>query len=592
MASQQESDSSAPEAEAPAAAAPVAGSPKAGSPMADSPPADAPKRGADGSGSCENDGRTAAAGSGAKAAQALSPAGKDKGLIAAAKEDAGKGKGLIAAAKKDAKNNASGGGAKAALTQKATKTDTVPSEPPLKAGLHRPNIYVRIRPLADTGGHSEDGTVLTKHLDTWDESSVTMETQYLFSKGEAKYTYPKHVFGTEASQQEVTDAMVPELVNSFTEERTSVLFFAYGQTGTGKTRTMLGTEPSLQSSTPHEDWGVFPRVCAATFEKVAQLQAHGKRCVLIGSAIEFYLGECFDLLASSKRTGNAPVQIDWESHTPSGESCVVLEQPSDLMSFLALVIANRTARSTNFNQASSEHSGSSRSHAALILTLMQLDVQSREYCKTTFTLVDLAGAERPDKVADQVPKKAGGKELANLTPEMLPSVLEGRDSGALTQKKLDAMIPLNFQTKVINFELFLLGSEVLKASEAHRKRKPYLAPKKMVTPTIKFLSAIFDGQARLAMCVTLSPAGRNAWETWFSLQYGSDLAGLHAPLRKEKVHDVDKLHKALSKEAATKAKDLEGMAKDHRYYATKTHLAAVAAEQLRRLNMLIGEGAG
>ena len=111
--------------------------------------------------------------------KSLSPSGKHgKGLIAAAKDEAKAGTTATPAA---------GGGAKAvAALKKSTKADAVPTEPPLKAGLHRPNVYVRIRPLASEGGHAEDGTVLTKHLETWDETSVTMETQYLFSKGEAR----------------------------------------------------------------------------------------------------------------------------------------------------------------------------------------------------------------------------------------------------------------------------------------------------------------------------------------------------------------------------------------------------------------------
>ena len=139
----------------------------------------------------------------------------------------------------------------------------------------------------------------------------------------------------------------------------------------------------------------------------------------------------------------------------------------------------------------------------------------------------------------------------------------------------------------VNFELFLLGKEVLKASECHKKKKPYLSPKKMVTPTIMFLSAILDGKARLAMMVTLSPAGRNAWETWFSLQYGADLSQLHAPRVREKPKDVDKLHKTLTKNAAELQKAVDGMEKGHRYYEQKKHKADVAAEQLRRLDLLL-----
>ena len=165
--------------------------------------------------------------------------------------------------------------------------------------------------------------------------------------------------------------------------------------------------------------------------------------------------------------------------------------------------------------------------------------------------------------------------------------IRDRDAGGLSQKKLTEMIPLNFQTRVINMELFMLGKEVLKASDSYRKGKPYLAPKAMVTPTIKFLSAIFTGRARLAMCVTLSPAGRNAWETWFSLQYGADLAGLHAPRHKDKPQNVDKLHKALATEAAQLQKELDGMAKDHRYFSVKAFKAADAAEKLRRLELVL-----
>jgi hypothetical protein len=46
---------------------------------------------------------------------------------------------------------------------------------------------------------------------------------------------------------------------------------------------------------------------------------------------------------------------------------------NDLLPFLEQVQMNRTTRSTAMNRADGEHGGSSRSHAALILTLTQLD---------------------------------------------------------------------------------------------------------------------------------------------------------------------------------------------------------------------------
>ena len=153
--------------------------------------------------------------------------------------------------------------------------------------------------------------------------------------------------------------------------------------------------------------------------------------------------------------------------------------------------ANRTSRGTNFNATSAEHSGSSRSHAALILTLHQLEASSRDYVQTTFTLVDLAGAERPDKVRAEVKQKPGA--VAGMTPEFLSSLIDARDKGSTTQKDIDKMVPLGFQTQVINFELFSLGSEVIKATDCNKKGTKWGSP--MATPTIKFLSAILDGKA-------------------------------------------------------------------------------------------------
>ena len=89
------------------------------------------------------------------------------------------------------------------------------------------------------------------------------------------------------------------------------------------------------------------------------------------------------------------------------------------------------------------------------------------------------------------------------------------------------------------------------------------------------------------MCVTLSPAGRNAWETWFSLQYGADLAKLHAPRRKDKPQNIDKLQKSMAKEAEALKKEVDGMGKDHRYYPVKKHKADDAAEKLRRLELVL-----
>eukprot|EP00908_Phaeocystis_cordata_P004527 Transcript_14904.p2 GENE.Transcript_14904~~Transcript_14904.p2 ORF type:complete len:177 (-),score=99.78 Transcript_14904:158-688(-) len=176
-----------------------------------------------------------------------------------------------------------------------------------------------------------------------------------------------------------------------------------------------------------------------------------------------------------------------------------------------------------------------------------------------------------------------------MTPEFLSSLIDARDKGSTTQKDIDKMLPLGFQTQVINFELFSLGSEVIKATDCNKKGTKWGSP--MATPTIKFLSAILDGKARLAMIVTLSPAGQNAWETWFSLQYGADLSKLRVPLKKQKAQNIDKLHAAAVKDAAAAVKDAEAVKPDSKYYFLKNAKASAAKQLVERLEMVL-HGAG
>ena len=66
--------------------------------------------------------------------------------------------------------------------------------------------------------------------------------------------------------------------------------------------------------------------------------------------------------------------------------------------------------------------GSSRSHCAIMLTLLTLDARTRMYKQTQFSIVDLAGAERPEKalgerrvryVTTQLPRQAQLKTMVS-----------------------------------------------------------------------------------------------------------------------------------------------------------------------------------
>ena len=140
-------------------------------------------------------------------------------------------------------------------------------------------------------------------------------------------------------------------------------------------------------------------------------------------------------------------------HPRSGHPrSVAVDRPESAIEFMATVRRRRTARSTLMNRASAGHAGSSRSHCALILTLRQLDVRSGGCLRTTLTVLDMAGAERPSSTGTE--HEDGVKAVM--------AYFQGHE------------ITVGGQGFIVNYELSGLRSAVVIATEQHRKRAPML----------------------------------------------------------------------------------------------------------------------
>lgn len=69
-----------------------------------------------------------------------------------------------------------------------------------KTGAKKSAVYCRIRPAAyDGGGHDMNGEAVAKSLAGWTDTSITLDTQYMFSKGKNTYDFPTKVFKPEAT---------------------------------------------------------------------------------------------------------------------------------------------------------------------------------------------------------------------------------------------------------------------------------------------------------------------------------------------------------------------------------------------------------
>lgn len=410
--------------------------------------------------------------------------------------------------------------------------------------------------MAVEGGHAEGDDVYMK-LEGWTKNNIHVANRH----EKLDFAFPKLVIEPEQSQVETFEAVMPELMDAWLLKCYNVQLLAYGQTGTGKTHTMFGTRESLSSNEPHPDWGLFPRIVNQCLvqNKAAYEIFTGKWC-LLASAVEFYMTQAFDLLGE-----HAPVQMDAEG-MPVGLATRRIEKVNDLVPFLDQVNSTRTMSKTKMNE------GSSRSHCALILTLLSCDHKTDEYVMTTFTVVDLAGSERTSKTGAEfvaptmiAPMLASGKQL---TPEQQQGA-----EGAL-----------------INFELTMFATEVQNATEAHLAKRRYVKPRgTATTDTMRFLSRSLDGNCILAMMICISQAPQNGWETWFSCGYGERLARLKSPLKKMKLKDLKKELKdaeAKAKKTAKEVKDTPKTGSGAKWLPLREGAARSAAEYLEIMKWL------
>jgi len=263
----------------------------------------------------------------------------------------------------------------------------------------------------------------------------------MFSKGENTYKFPKKVWHPEYTQEQVF-AEVKPLVNEFvsTPGRNAMLL-AYGQTGTGKTHTIFGKKEAQIDPDQEAEWGIFPKVVAQTLRT---MQEKGHKFKLYIAGLEFYLMGCFDLLDKNVR-----VAIDKFSGMRQS-TMVEITSINDLQEVLKTVLKNRTSASTKMNLGNKAHDGSSRSHASLILKLFQKTTDDK-YQATEFHLIDLAGAERPDKL---------GVERVGAF-DVMTKLMKGGKPG------------LADQGFMINYELSELQTLVVKATDAHKKKQKF-----------------------------------------------------------------------------------------------------------------------
>ncbi|XP_049609951.1 kinesin-like protein KIF1B isoform X16 [Syngnathus scovelli] len=289
------------------------------------------------------------------------------------------------------------------------------------------------------------------------------------------YSYWSHTTPEDpcfAAQNQVYNDIGKEMLQHAFEGY-NVCIFAYGQTGAGKSYTMMGKQEEGQE-------GIIPMLCEDLFEKINEDNNKEELSYSVEvSYMEIYCERVRDLL-NPKNKGNLRVR----EHPLLGPyvedlSKLAVTSYTDIADLMDAGNKARTVAATNMNETSS------RSHAVFTIVFTQrkhdgeTDLSTEKVSK--ISLVDLAGSERADSTGA---KGTRLKEGAN-----------------------------------INKSLTTLGKVISALAEVSKKKKKsdFIPYRDSVLTWL--LRENLGGNSRTAMVAALSPADINYDETLSTLRY-------------------------------------------------------------------------
>jgi len=207
-----------------------------------------------------------------------------------------------------------------------------------------------------------------------------------------KFTYDHSYWSMDKAQPQYADQEqvfkdLGEEVLDASFEGYNTCVFAYGQTGAGKTYSMMGygDEP-----------GLVPRICEGLFERAAAMadDGTGTKYSAVVSYLEIYNEQVRDLLITAKQAAKKTnLRVRENPKTGpfvEGLSAHTVTDFAKIEELMEMGNANRTTAATGMNDTSS------RSHAVFTMTFTQASfvegVPAEKSSK--INLVDLAGSER------------------------------------------------------------------------------------------------------------------------------------------------------------------------------------------------------
>lgn len=240
--------------------------------------------------------------------------------------------------------------------------------------------------------------------------------------------------------------------------------FAYGQTGAGKSYTMMGSDID-----DNVGKGVIPRIVEQIFASILTSPSNIEYTVRV-SYMEIYMERIRDLLVP--QNDNLPVHEEKSRGVyVKGLLEVYVSSVQEVYEVMRRGGNARAVAATNMNQESS------RSHSIFVITVSQKNVETGSAKSGQLFLVDLAGSEKVGKTG------ASGQTLE--------------------------------EAKKINKSLSALGMVINALTDGKSSHVPYRDSK-----LTRILQESLGGNSRTTLIINCSPSSYNDAETISTLRFG------------------------------------------------------------------------
>ncbi|XP_074605037.1 kinesin family member unc-104 isoform X3 [Brevipalpus obovatus] len=356
-----------------------------------------------------------------------------------------------------------------------------------------------------------------------------------------------------ASQEKVY-ADIGEEMLQHAFEGYNVCIFAYGQTGAGKSYTMMGTK---------DEEGVIPRICRDLFHRISKDPDDDAMYSVEVSYMEIYCEKVRDLLNPKHRSSLRVREHPLLGPYVEDLSRLAVTSYEDIHQLMDEGNKARTVAATNMNETSS------RSHAVftIIFTQRRTDrISGLDTEKVSkISLVDLAGSERADATGAQGTRL---KEGANINKSL-----------TTLGKVISALVELQ-------------------SAKGKKKKADFIPYRDSVLTWL--LRENLGGNSKTCMIAAISPADINYEETLSTLRYADRAKQIvckavinedaNAKMIRELKEEIMKLKALLHLEGIEVSENTQndGQSVRHRT-GSVSQLGETAIEQLQESEKLMSE---